>query len=129
MCRVNKPNEYYLTVFPERYDLDTMYGNIFHIAAHAEQEAIVREVIERKLLPIEVVHQLLCQPRTETDKDNPLHLAARFGFVEILKMLLNAFNSSSSSSLLPSHLPKPWLEKPLATRLCIKKRRNVHWKC
>ncbi|KAL2944744.1 hypothetical protein RDABS01_033091 [Bienertia sinuspersici] len=91
---LNKPNEYYLTVFPERYDADIWDGNVFHIAAQAEQEEFVREVIERKLLPIEVVHQLLCQPRCETEKDNPLHVAAR---------------SSSSSLSLPSDLPKPWL--------------------
>ncbi|KAL2944760.1 Delta-latroinsectotoxin-Lt1a [Bienertia sinuspersici] len=100
---LNKPNEYYLTVFPQRHDLDTWYGNMFHIAAHAEEDEFVRQAIEGKLLGDEMVHQLLCQPCSETNKDNPLHVAARFGNVEIVKMFLNASKSSS----LPSHLPKP----------------------
>ncbi|KAL2944721.1 Ankyrin repeat-containing protein ITN1, partial [Bienertia sinuspersici] len=84
----NKPYKYYLTLF-------TAKGNIFHITADGQEEEFVREVIEGNLLPMELIHQLLCQPCCELHKENPVHVAARRGNIQILKTFLNVFNNNN----------------------------------
>ncbi|KAL2944724.1 Ankyrin repeat-containing protein ITN1 [Bienertia sinuspersici] len=102
----DNPNEYYLTNFRYRYVEDIWDGNIFHIAAQAKQEEFVREAIEKKLLPMEVVNQLLYQQFPDIDKEYPIHIAARNGNLKIVKMFLNAPNNNDNDDK-----PAQWLLK------------------
>ncbi|KNA24338.1 hypothetical protein SOVF_016380 [Spinacia oleracea] len=106
----NKPIQYYTTFFS--WDDDHHHhGNIFHMAARENREEFIREVIG--ILPVEDTQKLILQPCDNIDDIqratcNPLHEAARVGNVEIVKMFLNVYKSSS----LPSdHSKRPWLQR------------------
>ncbi|KAL2944719.1 Ankyrin-3 [Bienertia sinuspersici] len=69
----NQPDEYYLSVF----DYEPGWClNIFHLAATNNQQEFLREAIERKLLGVDVVQKLICQPSADQNQWNSLHIAA-----------------------------------------------------
>lgn len=96
----------HLMVFPDEED-DYYYncGNIFHLAVYREQDDFIKKAIA--FLPPQDTQTLLLQPRNESNKWNPLHLAAFEGNFEIVKMFLEVYSESIPRD--PSK--RPWLQE------------------
>ncbi|KMS98519.1 hypothetical protein BVRB_4g092110 isoform B [Beta vulgaris subsp. vulgaris] len=99
----SRPREYFLRTESQGY-------NIFHVAVRGLVSIpFIEELVER--LPKQDVQLLLSQQATPR-KWNPLHFAALWGSLELLKLLLSVYPSSlSSSSSSSSSEERPWLAR------------------
>lgn len=105
----SKPHDYLLSSDKDR-------GNIFHIAVRGlaafASTTFIKEVIQT--LPKQDVQYLLSQQAT-LRKWNPLHLAALYGSLETVRLILGVYRSSLSlSGFVVEQNPsggKPWLAR------------------
>ncbi|XP_074319480.1 protein ACCELERATED CELL DEATH 6-like [Silene latifolia] len=99
-----QPIQEFFTLCPT----DGGYLNIIHVAILCLQQEFIRELLNK--LPASAIHFLISQQDTSESKVNALHYVASRGDVDILKLFLDFYRSSpSSSSTVEVSTEKPWL--------------------
>lgn len=103
-----QPIDYFLTRSKNKNGEE--HSNIIHIAVLNEQAKFLNRALS--ILPISTLHLLLCQQDFSYFSYNPFHCASLRGNFTIVKLLVEFYeSSSSSSSSLVDPSCKPWLAK------------------
>ncbi|KAL2943872.1 E3 ubiquitin-protein ligase MIB1 [Bienertia sinuspersici] len=105
-------SEYFLRrIEPPTPNFDDKAGNIIHIATLQDKEDFIREAI--KSLPREHLLLLFTQQEPSRKSQNPLHFAAKRGYLGIIKIILEFYGGilllKDSNYVKNNGCEKPWL--------------------